>query len=93
MNKHFTVLLGNDFRYANFKQLTSDFSGNRMPSVAKNTVAAGVDVTMKMGVYISMTYYYSDPIPMNDANTDFASSYQLLGGRLGYKKNLSHFDF
>ncbi|HMC84261.1 MAG TPA: hypothetical protein VKI61_01995, partial [Chitinophagaceae bacterium] len=28
-------------------------------------------------------------IPMNDANTDFASSYNLLGTRIGYRKIFS----
>ncbi|HMF71560.1 MAG TPA: hypothetical protein VK616_08795, partial [Flavitalea sp.] len=33
-------------------------------------------------------YYYSDKIPLNDANTAFASSYNLLNARLGFKKAL-----
>jgi iron complex outermembrane receptor protein len=79
----------NDFRYDNFKQLAADFSGKQMPSVAKNTVAAGFDIAFKAGFYGNITYYYSDPIPVNDANTDFASSYNLLGARIGYKKMFS----
>ncbi|MEO5593270.1 MAG: TonB-dependent receptor [Chitinophagaceae bacterium] len=79
----------NDFRYDNFKQLAADFSGKQMPSVAKNTVAAGFDIAFKAGFYGNITYYYSDPIPMNDANTDIASSYNLLGARIGYKKTFS----
>ncbi|GAC1448859.1 MAG: TonB-dependent receptor PqqU [Chitinophagaceae bacterium] len=79
----------NDFRYDNFKQLNADFSGNHIPSVAKNTIAAGLDIAFKTGFYANLTYYYSDPMPMNDANTDFASSYNLLGGRIGYKKTFS----
>ena len=79
----------NDFRYNDFKQLTADYSGNPMPSVAKNTVAAGFDFVFKAGFYGNITYYYSDPIAMNDANTDFASSYNLLGARIGYKKTFS----
>jgi iron complex outermembrane recepter protein len=76
----------NDFQYNDFKQLNTDFSGKRMPSVAKHTLAAGIDLTTAFGLYTNITYYYSDPIPLNDANTDFASSYNLLGGRMGYKK-------
>jgi iron complex outermembrane receptor protein len=79
----------NDFRYNDFKQLTADFSGKQMPSVAKNTVAAGLDIVFKAGFYTNITYYYSDPIAMNDANTDIAPSYNLLGGRIGYKKNMA----
>ena len=79
----------NDFRYDAFKQLNADYSGNHMPSVAKNTVAAGLDLFFRAGFYADVNYYYSDPIPMNDANTDFASSYNLLGARVGYKKTFS----
>lgn len=75
----------NKFRYHDFKQVTNDFSGKRMPSVANNTVASGLDIATRPGVYANITWYYSDPIPLNDANTAFATSYNLLGGRIGYK--------
>ncbi len=81
----------NDFRYDDFKQLNTDFSGKRMPSVARHTLAAGADLALVAGLYSNITYYYSDPIPMNDANTDFASSYHLLGGRVGYRKTFKQF--
>jgi iron complex outermembrane receptor protein len=76
----------NYFRYKEFKQGTTDFSGKQLPSVAPQTVAAGLDMGTKPGIYINLTYFYSDPIALNDANTAFASSYNLLGGRLGWKR-------
>ena len=78
----------NNFTYDEFKQLTNDYSGKKLPSVAKNTVASGLDISTKPGIYIDLTYYYSDPIPLNDANTEFASSYNLLGSRIGWRKEL-----
>lgn len=75
----------NWFRYDDFKQVTNDFSKNRIPSVARNTVAFGVDIVTRPGLYANITYYYSDPIPLNDANTAFATSYNLLGGRIGLR--------
>jgi len=78
-----------NFRYRNFKQITNDYSGNRIPSVAPNTVAAGADVSMKKGFYADLTYFYSDPIPLNDANTAFAIPYNLLGARIGWKKTFT----
>jgi iron complex outermembrane receptor protein len=77
------------FRYKDFKQSSNDYSGNKLPSVAPNTVAAGLSISIKQGLYLSVNYFYSDPIPLNDANTDFASSYNLLGGKIGWKKMLS----
>lgn len=75
----------NNFAYADFKQGTADFSGKKLPSVAPNTVAAVLDAQSKQGVYINITYYYSDKLPLNDANTFFATSYNLLGSRIGWK--------
>jgi len=76
----------NKFSYDQFKQSTTDFSGKQLPSVAPNTVAAGFDLKTKM-FYSNLTYFYSDPIPLNDANTAFANSYNLLSWRIG-KENI-----
>jgi iron complex outermembrane receptor protein len=80
----------NDFHYKNFKQATTDFSGKQLPSVAPQTVAAGIDVTTKTGLYANITYFYGDKIALNDANTEYASSYNLFGGRIGWKKTFAN---
>jgi len=77
-----------DFSYKDFKQVTADYSGKKLPSVPKNVVAAGFDIDTKRGLYLNINYYYADPIPLNDANTEYASSYNLLGARMGWKKHL-----
>ena len=77
-----------DFTYREFKQLTTDFSGKKFPSVPSHVVAAGIDLASKVGAYLNLNYYYASRIALNDANTDFASSYNLLGARTGWKKNL-----
>jgi len=78
-----------DFHYAIFTQDTSNFSGHRLPSVAPQTIVSGLDVTLKMGLYANVTYTYTAKIPLNDANTFFSGSYDLLGGRIGYRKILA----
>ena len=37
----------NDFSYKDFKQVTTDYSGKKLPSVPKNVVAAGFDIANK----------------------------------------------
>ena len=69
----------NKFRYDDFRQVNNDYSGKNIPSVSPNTFSTGLDVFSKTGLYLNATYYYSDKIYLNDANTDFASSYSLLG--------------
>ena len=76
----------NDFHYKQFKQLGDNFSGNKLPGVAPETLAAGIDVNTKTGLYLSSTYFFSGKIAMDDANTAFANSYNLIGLRIGYKK-------
>jgi iron complex outermembrane receptor protein len=75
----------NKFRYHDFKVVTNDFSGNKLPGVATNMAAAGLDVTTRFGWYANITWFYSDPVALNDANTDIASSYHLAGARSGWR--------
>ena len=78
----------NDFTYDDFKQTTNDYSGKKIPSVSPNFVSWGFDLASKTGLYSNITYYYCDKIALNDANTEFASSYHLLGARIGCKKSV-----
>jgi iron complex outermembrane receptor protein len=78
----------NDFTYKDFKQVVNDYSGRKLPSVPPQVVAAGIDLATKRGIYLNVNYYYADKIPLNDANTEYASSYNLLGAKAGWKKHL-----
>ncbi|MET0243226.1 MAG: TonB-dependent receptor [Flavitalea sp.] len=78
----------NKFTYHDYKQLANDFSGNKLPSVAPHVISAGFDIVTKPGVYANATYYYSDPVPLNDANTDIANAFNLLGARVGFRHKL-----
>ena len=75
-----------DFHYKSFKQLTNDFSGKALPAEAPHTVATGFDFTATNGLLGNVSYYFSDKIPLNDANTEYASGYHLVSAKLGYEK-------
>ena len=75
----------NKFRYQDFKVVTTDFSGKKLPGVATNIVSAGIDFATRPGWYTNITWFYSDPVALNDANTDIASSYNLVGARTGWR--------
>lgn len=74
-----------DFHYKDFKQLNNDFSGNRMPAVAPHTISAGFDFFATNGILGTISYYFSDKVPLNDANSAYADAYHLLGLKLGYQ--------
>jgi iron complex outermembrane receptor protein len=75
-----------DFHYRNFNQNGISYSGNRLPSVPPQTVVGMVDIAISAGFYTNMTYTYADHIALNDANSAYAGSYNLLGGRIGFRK-------
>ena len=78
-----------DFHYAGFVQDTNTYSGHRLPSVPPQTIVSGLDISLKIGFYANATYTYTDRIALNDANTFYAGSYNLLGGRVGFRKILA----
>jgi iron complex outermembrane receptor protein len=86
----------NNFKYKTFKRLNDDFSGNTIPGVAKNTIAAGLDAYTRPGLYANLTYFQSGKIFLNDANTAVAEPYHIATIRVGIKRVLvkkTIFDF
>jgi iron complex outermembrane receptor protein len=74
------------FRYKEFRQVSSDFSGKALPGVAPHTVAGGVDLMARNGLFANISYYFSSRLPLNDANADYAEAYHLLGAKIGWEK-------
>ncbi|MEO7313461.1 MAG: TonB-dependent receptor plug domain-containing protein [Chitinophagaceae bacterium] len=77
-----------NFTYQDYKVLTVDYSSKRLPGVPKEYVALRLDAVTRPGFYANMTYSYTDKIWMNDANSEAASAYNLVGIRVGYKKTI-----
>lgn len=71
------------FRYLDFKQVATDFSGNALPDVATHTVASGVDFSYTFFT-AAFSYYYSSKVLLNDANTAYADAYHLVSAKLAY---------
>jgi iron complex outermembrane receptor protein len=61
-----------------------DYSGNALTGTAPNIVVASLDINTKNGLYFYFTYNFTDRIPLNDANTVFADSYQLITIKTGW---------
>jgi iron complex outermembrane recepter protein len=72
------------FRYKEFRQILSDYSGNKLPGVAPHTIAAGLDLDIREKFFLAVHYFYSDKIALNDANTEYAGTYHLLGFKATY---------
>ncbi|HMI02211.1 MAG TPA: TonB-dependent receptor [Pedobacter sp.] len=90
----FAAVTYSDFKFEDYKilnaqgQVSATFDGNKLTGIAPWVVNAGIDLETKTGVYFYGNYFYSDHLPLNDANSAFNSSYGVLNAKLGYKKLL-----
>ena len=69
--------------------MNNDYSKNELPGTAPNAVVAGIDIISKAGCYMNVTCNYTGKSALNDANAAYASSYHLLGAKLGSKKDFA----
>jgi iron complex outermembrane recepter protein len=74
----------NHYRFKDYENDGNNFSGKRLTGVAPTIVLWGADISFKK-FYANITANYTDALPLNDANTQYASDYFLLSGRIGYK--------
>ncbi len=74
-----------NFHFGNYENDGADFSGNQITGVPPWTAVAGIDLQTQGGGYLQVTATFTDRIPLNDANTDFAADLLLLGTRVGLK--------
>lgn len=73
-----------DFQFENYVDDGDDFSGMALPGTSPHVVNIQTNLLLRSGAYLNLTYHYSDPIPLNDANTFFSRAYNLVNLRAGY---------
>jgi iron complex outermembrane receptor protein len=89
-----------DFTYVNFKAygkgsngsdtVLSNYDNNKVAEVAPNVFNLGVDLQTKVGLYLHTTFQYVDKVPVTFDNAHYMNSYNLLGARIGFKKQFGH---
>ncbi len=83
-------------RFVNYVQGTAVYDGNRLTGTPPDVAVLGADIITAPGLYANITASYTAKIPLNDANSVFATDYRLLFFKTGYKARLSkkvHADF
>jgi iron complex outermembrane receptor protein len=80
----------NHFRFGSYESATGQrFDGNRLTGTAPHTLSTGLDFGLA-GFYLSPTLSHQASIPLNDANTDYAAAYWVLGSRAGWRRTLGN---
>ena len=89
--KLWTSVTLNDFSFMDYSIDDKDYSGNALTGVAKTIWSAGFDLSSASGLYLNTSFTQTSKLPLNDASSFYAPSYQVLLGRLGWKKEFNAF--
>jgi iron complex outermembrane receptor protein len=81
LNTSFTNI---EARFRDYQQGVNKFDGNQLTGTPPNVLTAGVDILSAIGLYFNAHYNYTDHTPLNDANSFWGTSYQLLFAKVGY---------
>jgi iron complex outermembrane recepter protein len=74
----------NHFKFKDFVDRATDYSGNELTGVPNKQINFGLDVNTKWGLIFNASYRTIGKIPMNDANTKHTDSYSLLDIKITY---------
>lgn len=74
-----------NYEFKEFNHDGNDFSGNKLTGVPATTISGGLAFEMPLGFRWSMDYYFVDKFAINDANTVYNKSYQLLNAKIEWQ--------
>ncbi|WP_379782533.1 TonB-dependent receptor [Flavobacterium salmonis] len=78
------------YEFQEFVDSGNDYSGNKLTGVPANKVNAGLVLNTHFGIYLNADYQFVDEIPMNDSNTAFSDSYNIVNLKTGYRFEILH---
>ncbi|MEX2478522.1 MAG: TonB-dependent receptor [Gracilimonas sp.] len=77
-----------DFEFKDYQKEGEDFSGNKLTGVAPHILVSTVNARTETGFYGSLSYNFTDKIPLNDANTVYSDSYHLIQSKVGFQRDV-----
>lgn len=82
------------FRFDDYKILNGDgivqavYDGNDLVGIAPWVVSTGFNMETKIGVYFYGSHFFSDRLPLDDANTAYNPAYHVFNTKMGFRKKL-----
>ena len=73
-----------NFMFTNFVDKNNDFTGNKLPAVPDVQWNLGFDLSTNFGLNFNTNYGFFGKMPMDDANSKYTKSYQLLDAKVAY---------
>lgn len=76
----------NNFKFDEFIDGDSDFSGNDLTGVPSQVFNLGVDYSFNFGLYGNFNYRHVGEIPITDSNSLYSDAYGITYAKIGYEK-------
>ena len=73
------------YRFTDYQQSSSNYSGNELTGVPRNIWVTGMDVETNNGSYLNLSLNATSSLPLTDANDVYADGYQLAQIKCGYR--------
>ncbi len=73
------------FSFEDYINGSDDFSGNALTGVPKATIVSSAELRLAKGLYVFAQHNYTAKIPLNDANSVYATSYHIIQAKAGIK--------
>ncbi|PXY41915.1 TonB-dependent receptor [Flavobacterium cheongpyeongense] len=89
LNSYIRASVGK-YKFKEFVDNGNDYSGNKLTGVPSNKINAGLVFSTRLGIYMNADYQFVDKIPMNDSNTAFSDSYNIVNLKTGYRFEILH---
>lgn len=77
-----------NIRFKDFIELDNDYSGNKLPAVPREQWNIGLDVSTKLGLNAVTSFGKVGSMALNDANTLYTDSYELMDAKVSYAFNI-----
>ena len=82
----------NNFKFDQYTIGANKFSGKKITGVPNEVFTFSLDVDFAKNIYTRINFNYTGSIPLNDANTVYASRYRLVQTKIGWKKQFRSID-
>lgn len=75
------------YYFRNYLNGMVNYSGNRLTGVPRGVVITGLDLRIEKSFYLFAQHNYTSKIPLNDANSLFATDYNLIHFKTGWRRS------
>lgn len=77
------------FTFGNYSDATKSYAGNELTGVPRDVSVASLQLKFPEHLYLYAQYNHTARIPLNEANTFYAPSYNLVQTKIGWEHKLS----